>query len=78
MDTKSTRGRIYTEDYKTLLHTKYESSGTQGFLDEDCVWFSHGKYMRDNDPLVGAILNPKGIIGKIYVKHHITLLHTGT
>ena len=24
----------------------------------------------------GAILNLRGIIGRIYVKHHITLLHT--
>ena len=33
-------------------------------------------YMGANVPWGGAILNPRGIIGRIYVKHHITLLHT--
>ena len=28
-------GMIYKEDYCTLLHTKYESSGPCGFGDED-------------------------------------------
>ena len=28
-------GRIYKEDYYTLLHTKYESSGPCGFEEED-------------------------------------------
>ena len=34
------------------------------------------KYMGANIPWGGAILNPRSIIGRIYVKHHITLLHT--
>ena len=29
-----------------------------------------------NVPWDGAILKPRGIIGRIYVKHHLTLLHT--
>ena len=29
-----------------------------------------------NVPWDGAILNPRGIIGRIYVKHQLTLLHT--
>ena len=32
--------------------------------------------MDANAPWNGAILNTRGIIGRIYVKHHITLLHT--
>ena len=33
-------GRIYIEDHKTLLHTKYESSGPCGFREEDFFLFS--------------------------------------
>ena len=40
------------------------------------VSFSHCKYMGANVPWGGAILNPRGIIGRIYVKHHTALLHT--
>ena len=42
------------------------------------VCSSHCKYMYmgANVPWDGAILNPKGITGRIYVKHHLTLLHT--
>ena len=32
--------------------------------------------MGANVPWAGDILNPSGIIGRIYVKHHITLFHT--
>ena len=32
-------GRIYIEDHYTLLHTKYERSGTCGFGEEDCFMF---------------------------------------
>ena len=40
------------------------------------VCFSHCKYMGAKVPWNGAILNPRGIIGRVYIKHHITLLHT--
>ena len=33
VDTRDTVGRIYKEEYHTLLHTKYESSGSCGFRD---------------------------------------------
>ena len=49
---------------------------TQDFLEQECVCFFHCKYMGANVPWVWTILNPRGIIGKIYVKDHITLLHT--
>ena len=32
--------------------------------------------MGDDDPRGGAILDPMGRIGKIYVMYHLTLLHT--
>ena len=34
MDPRGTVGRIYKEDHYTLLHTKYESSGSCGFGEE--------------------------------------------
>ena len=38
MDPRGTVGRIYKEDYYTLLHTKYESSGPCGFGEEDLLY----------------------------------------
>ena len=35
MDPRGTVGRIYKEEYYTLLHTKYESFGSCGFGEED-------------------------------------------
>ena len=35
MNPRGTVGRIYKEDHYTLLHTKYERSGTCGFGEED-------------------------------------------
>ena len=40
MDPRGTAGRIYKEDYYTLLHRKYESSGPYGFGEEDFFIFS--------------------------------------
>ena len=40
------------------------------------VCFPHYKYMGANDPQGGAIFDPRGMIGRIYVEHHTTLLHT--
>ena len=36
---RGTVGRIYKEEYCTLLHTKYESSGPCGFGEEDFFMF---------------------------------------
>ena len=38
--------------------------------------FSHCKSMGDNDPRGGAIFDPRGMIGRIYIEDHYTLLHT--
>ena len=32
--------------------------------------------MGANDPRGGAIFDPRGMIGRIYIKYHLTLLHT--
>ena len=34
MDPRRTVGRIYKEDHYTLLHTKYESFGSCGFVED--------------------------------------------
>ena len=39
MDPRGRVGRIYKEDHYTLLHTKYESSGSSGFGGEDFFMF---------------------------------------
>ena len=39
MDLRVMVGMIYKEDYYTLLHTKYESSGPCGFGEEDVFMF---------------------------------------
>ena len=35
LDPRGMVGRIYVGDHKTLLHTKYVSSGPHGFREED-------------------------------------------
>ena len=45
MDHRVTVHRIYKEDHYTLLHTKYERSGTCDFGEEDFLCFSHCKSM---------------------------------
>ena len=39
-DPRGMIGRIYIEDYYTLLHTKYESFGPRRFGEEDYLCFS--------------------------------------
>ena len=65
-------GRIYVGDYLTLLHTKYLSSGPYGFREEDFLSISH--YTCKSWGM--ANLDPKGMVGRIYVGDHLSLLHT--
>ena len=69
-------GRIYAGDHNTLLHTQYISSGPHGFRKEDFLSFSHNKSVEANDARDMASLDPWGLIGRIYVVDHYTLLHT--
>ena len=77
MNPRGTNGRIYKEDHYILLLTNYESSGPRGFGEEDFfLCFSHCKSMGANDPRGGAIFDPRGMTGRIYIEDHYTLLHT--
>ena len=76
LDPRGLIGRIYIEDHNTLLHTKYISSGPHGFREEDFLNFSHHKFMGANDPWSVTILGSRGLLGRIYVEDHKTLLHT--
>ena len=70
LDPRGLIGRIYVGDHKTLLHTKYISSGPHGFREEDFLSFSHDKFMGANDPRGVASLDSRGLIGRIYVGDH--------
>ena len=70
MDPKGTVDRIYKEDHYTLLHTKYESSGSCGFGEEDFFMFFPLKSIGANDPHLGVIFDPRGMIGRIYIEDH--------
>ena len=61
----------------TLLHTKYKSSGPHGLREDFFFIFSYCMTMGDGDPRGMANLDPRGMIGKIYVEYHLTLLHIG-
>ena len=67
-------GRIYTEDHYALLHTMHTSCGPQGLRD-DFLSFPHFKSMETIDPQGMANLNPRGMVGRIYVGDHQTLLY---
>ena len=63
-------GRIYVGDHLTLLHTKYISCRPHGFRDEDFLSFSYYKSMGANEPRRVASLDPRVLIGSIYVVDH--------
>ena len=73
-DPRGLIGRIYVRDHLTLLHTKYISSEPRGFREDFlsfpiiCLW----ELMTPGQ----ASLDPRGLIGRIYVGDHKTLLHT--
>ena len=76
MDPRGTVSRIYKEDHYTLLHTKYESSGPCGFVEDFFLCFSQCKSMGANDPQRFACMDPRGTVGRNYKEDHYTLLHT--
>ena len=53
-----------------MLHTKYKSSGPHGLREDFFLIFLLC------DPQGVANLDPRGMIGRIYVEYHIKLLHT--
>ena len=76
MDPMGTVGSIYKGEYYTLVHTTYESSRSYGFEEEDFFMFSNCKSKETIEPWGGAISDPRGMLIRIYVKLHITMLHT--
>ena len=54
-DPRGMVGRIYKEDHYTLLHTKYESSGSCGFREEDFF------YVYPIMPPGRALYGPQGV-----------------
>ena len=76
LDLRGLIGRNYAVDHYTLLQTKYIGSGPHGFREEDgFISFSHNKSMEANDPRGVANLDPRGVVGRIYVGDHLTSLH---
>ena len=69
-------GRIYVGDHYTLLTSQYISCGSHGFREIDFLSFSHYKSMGANDPRGMASLDPRDLIGRIYVVDHCILQHT--
>ena len=65
-------------DHYTLLHTKYISLGPHGFREEDFfkLLFFIISLWEVMTPLGVANLDPRGMVGRIYVGDHYTLLHT--
>ena len=59
-----------------MLHAKYISCGPNGCREEDFLKNSHYKSMENLDPRSGASLDPRDLIGRIYVGGHYILLHT--
>ena len=79
MDPRGTVGSIYKGEYYTLVHTTYESSGPYGFGEEDFFkffFFPIVSLWELLTPQGGAISDPRGMLGRIYVQLHITMLHT--
>ena len=66
LDPRVLIGRICIGDHLTLLHTKYVSRVPHDFR-EDFGSFSHYKSIGANEPLGVANLNPRGMVGRIYV-----------
>ena len=76
-DPRGIIGKIYVEDHYILLHTNMKALGL--VVSEKKIFFyvfSHCKSMAAIDPRGGAIFDPRGMIGMIYIEDHYTLLHT--
>ena len=60
---------------KTTIHCYAQNMKALGLVVSEKIFF-HCKSMGANDPRVGVIFDPRGMVGKIYKEDHITLLHT--
>ena len=65
MDTRGTVGFIK----RTTVHRYTQNMKALGLVVSEkkiSLCFSHCKSMGDNDPLGGAIFDPRGMVGRIY------------
>ena len=63
---------------RTTIHCYIQNMKAMGLVVSETIFlmFSHCKSMGANDPWGGAIFDPRGMIRRIYVKLHISMLHT--
>ena len=84
LDPRGMIGRIYVKYHLTLLHTlNIQALGLVVLEKKIFKCFSQYflrfflyKSMEANDPRGMAYLDPRGMIGRIYVEYYLTLLHT--
>ena len=62
-------------EYYGNIHVKYESFWSSSFREED-FFYVFPLSMGANDPRVGAIFDPRGMVGRIDKEDHYTLLHS--
>ena len=63
----------------TTIHCYTQNMKALGLVVPDkkiFLGFSHCQSMGANDPRGGAVLDPRGMVGRIYKEDHNTLLHT--
>ena len=71
LDPRSMLGRICVGDHSTSLHTLSVSSWPHGFREEEfCRFFGYIAQYKYVNPWGVAILEPRGLIGRIYVGDH--------
>ena len=64
---------------RTIIHCYTQNMKALGLVVSEkkfFLCFSHCKYMGANDPRGGAIFDPRGMIGRIYIEGPYTFLHT--
>ena len=69
LDPRGLIGRIHAGDL-TLVHIKYISCRHHGFIKEDVLSFSYYKSVGANDPWGVANLDPRDMVGRIYIGDH--------
>ena len=70
MDPRGTHGRIYEEDPRHCYTQNMKALGLVVSEKKIFICFSHCKSMGANDPRSGAIFDPRGMIGRIYIEDH--------
>ena len=84
LEPRGTVGRIYKEEHYILLQTKYQSSVSCGFGEDDFLCFPHKRlvlwfwrrffYVFPMTPPGLGPLEPRGTVGRIYKEEHYILL----